>query len=261
MSGDDVVVTDLEADATGIRVIRINRPAKRNALNLEVKRELTAQLTAADRDPDVSVIVLTGSDGWFVAGTDIAEMATLRPTDHLTADTGGVFTALDQLGTPVIAAVEGYALGGGCELAMACDIVVAGASTKFGQPEIKVGLIPGAGGLSRLVQRAGRARALHAVLTGGMIDAATAQEMGIVSTIVADGTALDEAIAVATVVKSQPPINIRAIRMVSRHAEQAPLNTSIALERAMFQLMFDSADHSEGLTAFLERRTPEYEGR
>ena len=257
----NVLVEDLDGAHAGVRVLRINRPQKRNALNLATKRDLAARLAEADDDPAVSVIVLTGSEAWFVAGSDIAEMATLAPTDHLTGDTGAVFSILDQLGTPTVAAVEGYALGGGCELAMACDIVVAGASARFGQPEIKVGLIPGAGGLSRLVQRCGRARALRMVLTGEPVGAAAACEMGIVSEVVDDGTALEVAVAIAGTIAGHPPLNVSAIRSIARHAEGSDLRTSIALERTTFQLLFDSADHSEGLKAFLDRRTPSYDGR
>ncbi len=251
----------LAHDSGAVRVIRINRPAKRNALNLEVKDLLSQHLQRADADPDVRAIVLTGDARAFVAGTDIAEMAELTPTDHLVRETGRVFTVLDELDTPVIAAVEGYALGGGCELAMACDFAVAGESAKFGQPEIRVGLIPGAGGLSRLVQRAGRARALRMALTGEPVTAADAKEIGIVSDVVPDGQALDAATAMATAIAAQPPLNVRAVRKIARHAEAAPLGTAIELERTTFQLLFDTADHAEGITAFLDKRAPRYEGR
>ncbi len=254
-----VLVEDADTQP-GVRILRINRPDKRNALNLATKRALIAALTAADADPAVSVVVLAGAGDVFVAGTDIAEMAGLTPTDHLTQDTGAVFSVLDRLGKPVIAAVEGYALGGGCELAMACDIVVAGASARFGQPEIRVGLVPGAGGLSRLVQRAGRAQALRLALTGEPVTAQAAYQMGIVSEIVADGAAVPSAVELAAVIAAQPPLNVRTIRAVARHAEGAPLDTAIALERSMFQLTFDSDDHAEGLRAFLDRRNPVYQG-
>lgn len=248
-------------DAGAVRVITINRPAKRNALNLKTKALLAQALERADADPSVGAIVLTGDERAFVAGTDIAEMAGLAPTDHLVRETGRLFTVLDELGTTTIAAVEGYALGGGCELAMACDFVVAGQSAAFGQPEIRVGLIPGAGGLSRLVQRAGRARALRMVLTGEPVNAADAKEIGIVSDIVADGEALKAATRLATAISGQPPLNVRAIRKIARHAESAPLGTAIELERTTFQLLFDTADHAEGIAAFVAKRQPEYKGK
>ncbi|MCL2534143.1 MAG: enoyl-CoA hydratase-related protein [Nocardiaceae bacterium] len=261
MNEPPVKCEDLAGDGAGVRVVRINRPAKRNALDRATKELLAVTLTESDADPSVRAIVLTGDHRSFVAGTDLAEMATVTPTDHLVLNTGRVFTVLDELGTPVIAAVEGYAYGGGCELAMACDFVVAGASATFGQPEIRVGLIPGAGGLSRLVQRAGRARALRMVLTGEPIDAVTAREVGIVSDIVDDGRAVDVAIELATAVAAAPPLNVRAIRRVARHAEAATLNTAIELERTTFQLLFDTADHSEGIEAFLGKRAAVYEGK
>ncbi|MFD9663540.1 enoyl-CoA hydratase-related protein [Rhodococcus sp. NPDC059968] len=261
MNHESVVHEDLSGENAGIRIVRITRPAVRNALNLTTKALLVQELSDADADANVRAIVLTGDAGVFVAGTDLKEMFTFRPTDHLTYEPGRVFSVLDTLGTPVIAAVEGYALGGGCELAMACDLVVAGASAKFGQPEIRVGLIPGAGGLSRLVQRAGRARALRMVLTGEPVDAMTAQQLGIVSDVVADGATTEAAIAIAATIVKQPPLSIRSIRAVARHAENAPLATAIELERTSFQLLFDTADHSEGIAAFLDKRTPTYEGK
>ncbi|WJJ14271.1 enoyl-CoA hydratase-related protein (plasmid) [Prescottella equi] len=261
MTDPSVIVDDLDGSADGVRVIRINRPERRNALNLATKNALIDALEAADNDVSVRAVILTGTGSTFVAGTDVSEMATFAPTDHLILDTGRLFMTLDELSTPVIAAVEGYALGGGCELAMACDLVVAGESARFGQPEIKVGLIPGAGGVSRLIQRAGRARALQAVLIGEPFSATTAQQMGIVSSVVPDGTALGEAGALAAAIAARPPLNIAAIRRIARNAESAPLNSAIALERTTFQLLFDTADHTEGLEAFLARRPPSYEGK
>jgi enoyl-CoA hydratase len=261
MNHESVVHEDLPGAHAGIRIVRICRPAARNALNRVTKDLLVQELSAADADPQVRAIVLTGDAGVFVSGTDLKEMNTFRPTDHLVFETGKLYSVVDALGTPVLAAVEGYAFGGGCELAMACDLVIAGASAKFGQPEIRVGLMPGAGGLSRLVQRAGRARALRMVLTGEPFDAVTAQQVGIVSDVVADGAALQAAIAIAAMIATQPALNVRAIRAVARHAENAPLTTAIALERTSFQLLFDTADHTEGIAAFLEKRPATYEGR
>jgi enoyl-CoA hydratase len=257
----ETVEVEDAAGAPGVRVVRINRPDKRNALDLATKRALADRLRDAGADPAVRAVVLTGAGGNFVAGTDIAEMATLSPTDHLLEQTGAVFGVVDDLEVPVIAAVEGYALGGGCELALCCDIVVAAASARFGQPEIKVGLVPGAGGLSRLVQRVGRSRALLVTLTGDMIDARSALEMGIASVIVDDGAAETTAVEIAARIAAHPVLNVRAIRTVARHAENAPLATAIQLERTTFQLLFDTDDHAEGLRAFTERRAPRYEGR
>lgn len=261
MTDEPVHTSDLTGADQGVRVVRMHRPERRNALDLRAKELLTEALVEADRDPNVGAVVLTGSDTVFAAGTDVAEMATLSPTDHLVRQTGRLFSVLDELETPTIAAVEGYALGGGCELAMACDLVVAGASARFGQPEIRVGLVTGAGGLSRLVQRAGRARALRMVLTGESVDAAEARELGVVGDVVDDGRATEEAVRLARTVVDQAPLNVRAVRKVARHAENAPLTTAVELERTTFQLLFDTADHAEGLAAFLDKRGPTYSGR
>lgn len=258
MTARPVTVSD---DDLGVRTIRIDRPQARNALNLETKSMLVDALVEADANPAVRAVVLTGTAEVFVAGTDIKEMARLTPTDHLVRETGRVFDVLDALSVPTIAAVEGYALGGGCELAMACDLVVAGDSAQFGQPEIKVGLLPGAGGLSRLVQRAGRARALHLVLTGDMVVATEARDLGIVSQICTDGDAEQTALTTARAVAARAPLNVRAIRRIARTAENSPLSSSMSLERSLFQTIFDTVDHTEGLTAFLEKRQPEYTGR
>lgn len=261
MADQPVHTSDLTGTDQGIRVISVHRPERRNALDLRTKELLTEALVEADRDPQVCAVVLAGSDTVFVAGTDVAEMATLAPTDHLVRQTGRLFGVLEDLQTPTIAAVEGYALGGGCELAMACDLVVAGASARFGQPEIRVGLVPGAGGLSRLVQRAGRARALRMVLTGESVGAAEARDLGVVGDVVDDGHARQEAVRLAATVAAQAPLNVRAVRKVARHAENAPLTSAVELERTTFQLLFDTDDHAEGLNAFLDKRGPTYSGR
>lgn len=250
-----------DGPAVGVRVIRINRPTAKNALNLATKGQLIYALSEADADAGVRVVVLTGSSDVFVAGTDIRELASLTPTDHIVGATGRVFDVLDDFAKPTIAAVEGYAIGGGCELAMACDLVIAGRSARFGQPEIRVGLIPGSGGVSRLVQKAGRARALAMILTGTLIDADAAHSAGIVSVVCADQDAERTALDIAESISSKPELNIRAIRKIARTAENAPLRTAIELERAMFQTLFDTTDHLEGLTAFIEKREPVYRGR
>ena len=248
-------------DQDGVRTIRINRPERRNALSLATKQELTAALREADADESVRVIVLTGNQEVFVAGTDIAEMATFTPTDLVVKKAGEVFEVLDGVTKPTIAAVEGYALGGGCELALATDIVIAADDAKFGQPEIRVGLIPGAGGIHRLMRMAGRQRALRLLLTGDHIDARQAHDLGMVSEIVTRGTAYKRALELAAQLIAMPPLSLRFIKELSRNAEDAPLHSGLLLERRTFQLVFDSADHQEGLDAFLERRTPSYQGR
>lgn len=248
-------------DDGAIRIVRICRQEKRNALDLATKRRLVEAFRAAEADADVRVVVLTGSESVFVAGTDIAEMAGFRPTDLILERAGEVFEVLDGLAKPVIAAVEGVALGGGCELALATDVVIAGQGARFGQPEVRVGLIPGAGGVHRLVRMAGRQRALRLLLTGELVNAGEARDLGIVSEVVPDGAALDRAVELARELVALPALSLQLIKELSRNAENAPLHSGLLLERRAFQLVFDSEDHAEGLRAFLERRKPRFQGR
>jgi len=254
----EFVVTEVR-DA--VAIVRIERAARRNALNLQVKTELIAALQAACADPAVVAIVLTGSGGYFVAGTDIGEMATLSPTDHQRLDTDRVFHVVRQSPMPVIAAVEGYALGGGCELALACDLIVAADDARFGQPEIRVGIMPGAGGTQRLLRAAGRYKALLWTLTGEHIPARDAYAANLVSRLVPPGEALEEAVRIAAQIATMPPLAVQAIREAMRLGADVPLDTALALERRLFERLFDSADQREGMQAFLDKRAPRYTGR
>jgi enoyl-CoA hydratase len=247
-------------DRGAVRVIAVDRPERRNALDLATKSALISALRAAEADDGVGAVVLTGSDRYFVAGTDIEELARLTAADHLRLRTGEVFDIVERLSKPTIAAVEGFALGGGCELAIACDLVVAGESARFGQPEIRVGLVPGAGGISRLVRAAGRHRALRFALTGDQVGAAEARDLGIVSEIVPDGSALTHATELAERLLSFSPLSVTLIRQIARAAENEPLAGAIEFERRSFQTMFGTRDHTEGLQAFLERRDPQFTG-
>jgi enoyl-CoA hydratase len=245
----------------GVAVVTIDRPRRRNALNLEVKRLLTAAVLALDADPAVRVIVLTGAGGYFVAGTDIDEMAGMTPTSHTLEATDQVFATLRSCRTLLIAAVEGYALGGGCELALACDLIVAAEGARFGQPEIKVGIMPGAGGTQRLLRTIGKYQALRMMLTGEPIAAADAFACGLVSELCADGDALAKALALAENIAAMPPLAVRAILEVVQQGQDAPLDTALLLERKAFQVLFDSQDQKEGMRAFLEKRPAQYQGR
>ncbi len=244
-----------------VAVVTIARPERRNALSLQVKQEIVAHLETLAQDADVAVVVLTGEGGCFVAGTDIAEMATMRPTDHLRLDTDRVFHTLRQLSKPVIAAVEGYALGGGCELALACDLIVAADDAQFGQPEIRVGIMPGAGGTQRLLRTAGRYKALLWTLTGQMVPAREAYAANLVSELVPNGRALSRAIQIAEQIAAMPPLAVQAIREATRLGADVPLDTALALERRLFERLFDTQDQKEGMRAFLEKRPPNYQGR
>ena len=245
----------------GVAVITIDRPRRRNALNLDVKQRLIDAVLALNTDASVRVIVLTGAGGYFVAGTDIDEMVSMTPTSHTLDATDLVFTTLRQSSKPIIAAVEGYALGGGCELALACDLIVAAEGACFGQPEIKVGIMPGAGGTQRLLRTIGKYQALRMMLTGEPIGARDAFTCGLVSELCPDGAALERAEALARTIAAMPPLAVRAICDVVQLGQDAPLDTALFLERKAFQLLFDSADQKEGMRAFLEKRAPHYEGK
>jgi len=244
-----------------VGIVTIARPERRNALNLQVKQEIVGHLQALADDAGVAVIVLTGEGGCFVAGTDIGEMAQMSPTDHVRLDTDRVFHAVRRSPKPVIAAVEGYALGGGCELAMACDMIVAADDAQFGQPEIRVGIMPGAGGTQRLLRTVGRYKALMWSLTGQMVPAREAFAANLVSELVAKGQALPRSIQIAEQIAAMPPLAVQAIREAVRLGADVPLETALALERRLFERLFDTQDQKEGMRAFLEKRAPAYEGR
>ena len=244
-----------------VGVLTITRPERRNALNLQVKQAIVDGLAALNAEEGVAAIVITGAGGYFVAGTDLDEMATMRPTDHVRLATDAVFHAIRQSAKPVIAAVEGFALGGGCELALACDLIVAADDAQLGQPEIKVGIMPGAGGTQRLLRSAGRYKTLLWSLTGQMIPAREAHAANVVSELVGKGQALERAIAIGEQIAGMPPLAVNAIREAVRLGADVPLETALALERRLFERLFDSADQKEGMRAFLEKRSPAYRGR
>jgi len=238
-------VVSCERPEDGIAVLTISRPERRNALNLEVKSRIADAVGRLSSDPAVRVVVLTGARGYFVAGTDLAEMAAMTPTQHAALGTGQVFQVLRDCPKILIAAVEGYALGGGCELALSCDMIVAGAGAKLGQPEIRVGIMPGAGGTQRLLRTIGKYRAMKLVLTGEPISGPEAFAAGLVSEVVEDGMALGRALELARTVCAMPPLAVRATKEVMRLGEDSPLEAALALERQ----------------AFLEKRKPAFQGR
>lgn len=244
-----------------VAVITLSRPERRNALNLQVKQELVDALEAALADEAVAVIVVTGAGGYFVAGTDIGEMADMRPIDHVLHRSGRLFDVVRNATKPVIAAVEGYALGGGCELALACDLVIAAENARFGQPEIKVGIMPGAGGTQRLLRAAGRYKTALWALTGDMIPAQDAYAANMVSTLVPAGEALASACEIAQRIACMPPLAVQAIREALRLGADVPLETALSLERRLFERLFDSDDQTEGMRAFMEKRAAHFRGR
>jgi len=255
------MVVDSRRAGDGLATITINRPERRNALNLEVKKLIADAVADLAADDSVRVIVLTGSGGYFVAGTDIGEMATMTPRQHVELNTDRVFTVLRQCPKILIAAVEGYALGGGCELALCCDMIIAGEGAKFGQPEIRVGIMPGAGGTQRLVRLMGKYLAMKVILTGEPLTAVEAFAYGMLSEVVPDGTALERALALGKTILAMPPMAVRAIKEVVQLGQEVPLEAALSLERKAFVRLFDSVDQKEGMRAFLEKRKPIYKGR
>ena len=248
-------------EGTDIAVVTIDRPARRNALNLEVKRLIADLVEELAADDAVRVIILTGANGVFVAGTDIGEMVTMSPMEHTLKVTDRVFTVLRKCPKPLIAAVEGYALGGGSELALACDMIIAGEGARFGQPEIRVGIMPGAGGTQRLVRTIGRYRAMKLMLTGESLTAPEAFSAQLLSEVVADGSALKRAVELARTITTMPPLAVRAIKEVVQLGQDIPLEAALSIERKAFQLLFDTADQKEGMRAFLEKRSPTFLGK
>ncbi|MCA1325084.1 enoyl-CoA hydratase-related protein [Herbaspirillum sp. alder98] len=243
-----------------VALVTIDRPARRNALNLQVKELVADAVEMLSADPAVRVIIVTGAGKYFVAGTDIAEMTDMTTTSHTLQATDRVFNVLRRCDKVLIAAVEGYALGGGCELALCCDLIVAGESARLGQPEIRVGVMPGAGGTQRLLRTIGRYQTMKLVLTGEPVSGREAFSMGMVSEAVADGQALARARALAQTIAAMPPLAVRAIREVMQQGQDVALETALALERRAFQMLFDTQDQKEGMQAFLEKRTPAFKG-
>jgi len=244
----------------GVAVITIDRPERLNALNLAVKRLIERFVLAASEDSAVSVLILTGSASVFVSGTDIAEMRDMTSSSHAELGSGDVFIAIRKCPKPIIAAVEGYALGGGCEIALACDMIIAGRGAKFGQPEIRVGIMPGAGGTQLLLRTIGKYRTMKLALTGERIAAEEALSMGLVSEVVTEGEALSRALALATTICGMPPLAVRGVKNVVCQGLDLPLTAALAHERRTFELLFDTHDQKEGMDAFLQKRRPVYSG-
>lgn len=245
----------------GCAVITLDRAERRNALNLEIKNLIADAIIELENDSSVHAIIITGAGGYFVAGTDIAEMADMTPLQHSLQATGRVFEVLRACPKPLIAAVEGYALGGGCELALSCDIIIAGRSARFGQPEINVGIMPGAGGTQRLLRTIGKYQTALLTMTGDAISAELAFANGMVSQLCDDDQALETALQIARKIATKPPLAIKAIKEMLSIGQDAPLQTMLSLERKTFTLLFGSHDQKEGMAAFLEKRKPVYLNR
>ncbi|WP_397453966.1 enoyl-CoA hydratase [Pseudomonas sp. NA-150] len=253
-------VVELDVQDNGVAVVRIRRPEVKNALNTQVREQLAEHFRGLSRRSDVRAIVLTGGEQFFVAGADIKEFASASPIDMYRRHTEYLWEAISRCPKPVIAAVNGFALGGGCELAMHCDMIVAGESARFGQPEVKLGLMPGAGGTQRLIRAVGKFQAMRIALTGCMVKASEALAIGMISEMVPDDQTIPRALELAAHIAALPPLAVEQIKEVMLAGADLPLESALVLERKAFQLLFDSADQKEGAAAFFEKRAPQYRG-
>jgi enoyl-CoA hydratase len=248
-------------DARQVALVRLNRPKQLNALNGQVMDALCDELEALDRDEAIRVLVVTGNEKAFAAGADIGEMAGAGPMDMLRTNRIAQWDRVRKISKPVIAAVAGWCLGGGCELAMALDIVIAAESAKFGQPEIKIGIMPGAGGTQRLPRAVGKSRAMEMILTGEPIGAAEAERIGLVARVVPNEVLEADALDLAAQIATRAPLALRLAKESVNAAYEMSLTEGLAHERRLFYLLFSSEDQKEGMAAFLEKRDPKFTGR
>jgi enoyl-CoA hydratase len=258
--GDAMTYQNILVEARGrVGLVTLNRPKALNALNDALMDELGTALAGFESDDNVGAVVITGSEKAFAAGADIAAMKDwgymdVFKTEYITRN----WERVRQVRKPVIAAVAGYALGGGCELAMACDIVIAADTAKFGQPEIKLGVIPGAGGTQRLTRAIGKAKSMDLILTARMMDAQEAERAGLVSRVVLAGKLLDEALSCAATIAEMSLPAVMAAKECVNHAFESALTPGILFERRMFHALFASEDQKEGMRAFVEKRKPDW---
>jgi len=256
---DDVVLVERPAEA--VALVRINRPQALNALNAEVAALLIRHMAELSEEQSVRCIVMTGNEKAFAAGADIREMADLGTIETIQRGTFRLWNAIARCPKPVIAAVSGFALGGGCELAMTCDIIIAGESAKFGQPEVKIGIIPGGGGTQRLPRAVGKYKAMRYLLTGDLFGAQDALQMGLVSEIVADAEVEKRALEMAQQIAALPPLAVEQIKEAVLRGLDASLEAGLALEAKAIQLLFSSQDQKEGMAAFIGKRKPKFSGK
>jgi len=244
-----------------VGTITLNRPQALNALNTQVMREVTSAASEFDDDPGIGAIIITGSAKAFAAGADIKEMSELSFSEVYESDLFAAWGKLAAVRTPLIAAVAGYALGGGCELAMICDVLIAADTAKFGQPEIKLGVLPGMGGSQRLTRAIGKAKAMDLILTGRTIDAAEAERSGLLSRVVPADTLLDEANAVATTISQMSRSAARMAKEAVNRAFESTLAEGLLYERRLFHSAFATEDQTEGMAAFIAKRPPAFTHR
>ncbi len=257
MSFENVLV---EKDGAVV-VVTLNRPQALNALSYALVKDLSLAMQELDQDDEVRVIIVTGGEKVFAAGADIKEMADRGPFDERIQERLTYRDQINKITKPVIAAVSGFALGGGCELAMSCDIIIASETARFGQPEVNLGIIPGSGGTQRLTHLLGKHRAMELVLTGDAISATEAERLGLVNRIFPVELFLEEAKNIARKIAAKPVLAIKAAKEAVLKAANAPLDEGLDYERKSFYLLFASEDRSEGMRAFLEKRKPDFKGK
>jgi enoyl-CoA hydratase len=244
-----------------VGVITLNRPQALNALNSALNAELAQAIAAFDADAGIGCMLLTGSDKAFAAGADIKEMADKSAVDAFMGDFVGSWDAVARARKPVVAAVAGFALGGGCELAMQCDLIIAADTAKFGQPEITLGVVPGIGGTQRLPRAIGKAKAMDLILTGRRMDAAEAERAGLVARVVPAASLIEEAMKVAGTIASMSLPSVLAAKEAVNRAFEMPLAEGLRFERRVFHGLFATHDQKEGMAAFVEKRKPKFENR
>lgn len=257
MSADFVLVESKES----VAVLRLNRPDVLNALNIPLMDQLIGILESIDADPAIRCVVLTGNERAFAAGADIKEMADASVVDMYERNNLARWERIKKVRKPIIAAVNGFCLGGGCELAMHCDMIIAGESAQFGQPEINIGVIPGAGGTQRLTREAGKFRAMELILTGRFFGAKEAASIGLATRVVADALVVEEALKLARDIAAKSPMAVRFAKEAVLKAFEGTLSDGLDYERKMFYMLFGTEDQKEGMKAFMEKRKANYTGK
>jgi enoyl-CoA hydratase len=244
-----------------VGIIRLNRPQALNALNAALVSELSGAIDGFETDPLVACVIITGSEKAFAAGADIKEMAHKSYMDAFFSDFAGGWDHAARARKPVIAAVAGFALGGGCELAMQCDMIIAADNAKFGQPEIKLGVIPGIGGTQRLTRAVGKAKAMDLILTGRMMDAAEAERSGLVARVVPAANLMEEAVKAAETIAAMSLPSVMIAKECVNRAFEVSLTEGVRFERRVFHSLFSTEDQKEGMAAFVEKRAPDFKNR
>jgi enoyl-CoA hydratase len=244
-----------------VGLVRLNRPQAYNALNHDLLRELMQSLADFDENEDIGAVVITGNERAFAAGADIKEMSGASPVEMLRSGQIALFDRIRSIKKPLLAAVAGFCLGGGCELAMSCDLIVAAENSRFGQPEVTLGVIPGAGGTQRLTRAVGKAIAMEMILNNRVLSAVEAYQFGLVNRVASVERFLDETLALAAEIAGRAPLAVRLAKEAVNNAYETSLTDGLADERRAFYLLFASEDQKEGMAAFLEKRKPGWKGR